>query len=242
MFSTRAKIIITGTGRAGTTFLVQLLTELGLDTGYTPGTWQRDYDVHCAAGLEQAVLGEDSPRVVKNPALCETLPGLLARGEIVVEHALVPVRALDEAAGSRIWIGGRGRTPGGLWGTSDPAKQKAVLAENFHRLVDTLVRYEIPHTFLSFPRLVTDVNYTWRKLSPLLSGIDRGTFQDAFARVARPELVHDFSAGVPDAAGAPARTYARQRRLRWWRGHWRRVLGWVGIALIAGVTVWRTLR
>ena len=27
------KVIITGTGRVGTTFLVHLLTELGLDTG-----------------------------------------------------------------------------------------------------------------------------------------------------------------------------------------------------------------
>ena len=29
------KVIITGTGRAGTTLLVQVLTDLGLDTGYT---------------------------------------------------------------------------------------------------------------------------------------------------------------------------------------------------------------
>jgi hypothetical protein len=241
VISTRAKIIITGTGRAGTTFLVQLLTELGLDTGYTPGSWQRDYDVHCAAGLEQDILGEDSPRVVKNPALCETLPGLLARGEIVVEHALVPVRALDEAARSRIWIGGKGRTPGGLWGTTDPAQQKAVLAENFHRLVHTLVQYDVPHTFLSFPRLVADVNYTRRKLSPVLGGIDRLTFEAAFARVARPELVHNFSVGVPDEAGAPARAYARQRRLRWWRGHGWRVFGWTTIVLITGIAVSRML-
>ncbi len=46
------KVIITGTGRAGTTFLVQLLTELGLDTGYTRRTWSRDYFEHCDAGLE----------------------------------------------------------------------------------------------------------------------------------------------------------------------------------------------
>ena len=28
------KVIITGTGRAGTTFLMQLLTAIGLDTGF----------------------------------------------------------------------------------------------------------------------------------------------------------------------------------------------------------------
>ena len=46
------KVIITGTGRAGTTFLVQLLTEMGLDTGYTRASLARDYFEHCSAGLE----------------------------------------------------------------------------------------------------------------------------------------------------------------------------------------------
>lgn len=242
MFSTETKIIITGTGRAGTTFLVQLLTELGLDTGYTPDTWGRDYDTHCAAGLEHEILGEDSPRVVKNPALCETLPGLLARGEIVVEHAFIPVRALDAAARSRIRIGGRGQTPGGLWGTPEPASQKAVLAENFHRLVHTLAQYEVPHTFLSFPRIVADASYAWRKLRPVLGDTDWATFQAAFARVARPELVHDFSRGLPEEAGSPARVYARQRRTRWWLRHRQRLFGWAATVLLLGVLAWRALR
>src|SRR5689334_21709608 len=33
------KVIITGTGRAGTTFLVALLTELGVKTCYKKGDW-----------------------------------------------------------------------------------------------------------------------------------------------------------------------------------------------------------
>ena len=49
------KLVITGTGRAGTTFLVQLLTELGLDTGYAPGGGSEDYYEHCSAGMEQGM-------------------------------------------------------------------------------------------------------------------------------------------------------------------------------------------
>jgi hypothetical protein len=231
------KIIITGTGRAGTTFLVQLLTELGLDTGYTRETWRQSYDEHCAAGLEQPWAGVNSPRILKNPAFCETLPGLLEEGAITVEHAIVPIRALEEAARSRILVGGKGRTPGGLWGTTKAAGQQAALAENFHRLVEALVAHEIPHTFLDFPRFVRDPAYTWEKLRWLLTGVERVAFDAAFARVARPELIHDFSAGLPADAGRPAREYERKRRAK--RRIGRRVLGGLGaLAALAGLVTW----
>jgi len=46
------KVIISGTGRAGTTFLVRLLTELGLETGYGPGELDRHIDGNSHGGLE----------------------------------------------------------------------------------------------------------------------------------------------------------------------------------------------
>lgn len=233
-----AKIIITGTGRAGTTFLVQLLTELHLDTGYPPGDWTRDYDEHCAAGLEHDACGAASPRIIKNPAFCETLPGLLAQRRIAVEHAIVPLRALDEAARSRIAVGGTGGTPGGLWGTDRADEQKQVLAANFHQLIQTLVAHNIPITFLDFPRFARDAAYTRDQLRWLVGDIEPALFSAAFARVARPELIHDFSRGVPPEAGAPARAYARKQQRRRGRRLLRRLLQWsaaagVGAALVS---------
>lgn len=228
----RPKIVITGTGRAGTTFLVRLFTELGEDTGFTPENWSRGYDAHCAAGLEHDdITAPDTPRIVKNPALCELLPALLARQAIAIEHALVPVRGLEAAARSRVWVGGRGTTPGGLWGTDDPAAQKAVLAEKFHDLVQTLVEHEVPLTFLAFPRFVRDVDYAWGKLHPILRKPDRAAFDAAFRRVARPELVHDFSTGLPEGAGRAAREYEERKRLR--RARWRRRRLYAAIAVLA---------
>lgn len=52
--SSRTHIVITGTGRSGTTFLIELLTQLGLETGFNAS----DIDIvskknHIArAGLE----------------------------------------------------------------------------------------------------------------------------------------------------------------------------------------------
>ena len=230
------KIIITGTGRAGTTFLVRLLTELGLDTGYTAASWQRDYFAHCAAGLEQDPSSPAAPRIVKSPELCDTLPDLLARHKIAVEHAIIPIRGLDEAARSRARVGGDGQTPGGLVGTADPQKQPAVLAERFHRLVHTLVAHEIPHTFLEFPTFARDAEYAWRKLSPIFPAITYDEFAAAFARSVQPELIHDFkSAPAPAATEVePARQFARtnfQRRVR-------RRLGRVALLASVAVATW----
>jgi hypothetical protein len=197
------KVIITGTGRAGTTFLVRLLTELGLDTGISAKNWHRKYYTSCNAGLEHNLLDKKTPYIVKNPALCDTLPAALATGRFVIDHAYIPIRELGDAAASRVVNGGAaGSVPGGLWGTSDPGSQRAVLAEMFHRLVHTLVVHEIPHTFILFPRMIADPDYCFGRLEFVLKGTGRDRFRRAFDRVADPALVHALGPG--HARPAPA--------------------------------------
>jgi hypothetical protein len=209
------KVIITGTGRAGTTFLVRLLTELGLDTGYTRQNWPRDYFTHCDAGLEHNLAEADAPYIVKNPALCETLGSILADGRIVIDHAFIPIRELEAVASSRIRVGGADESvPGGLLKNSDPALQKAVLAEMFHQLVHTLVARDIPHTFLLFPRFACDADYAYARLRPILGDISLKTFREVFARVSNPALIHDFSRPETRLAGVGEKQYRQERQRR----------------------------
>ncbi|HEY5228827.1 MAG TPA: hypothetical protein VIJ19_09805 [Opitutaceae bacterium] len=200
------KVIISGTGRAGTTFLVRLLTELGLETGINRKNWHKKFYPHCNAGLEHNLLDPETPYIVKNPALCDTLPAALATGRFVIDHVYVPIRELETAAASRVRLGGEhGSVPGGLIGTADPAHQRAVLAEYFHKLIHVLVVHEIPHTFILFPRMVTDPGYTYDRLSYLMKGISRPDFEGVFNRIADRSLVHDFSAEAkPAQAAEPA--------------------------------------
>lgn len=190
-------VIISGTGRAGTTFLVQLLTALNLDTGFKPGT--TPVFAHCNAGMEQDIRKPNAPYIIKSPWLCEHLSGVLASGETVIDHAFIPMRDLFSAAESRRSVQAseaakafNGHVPGGLWGASDPRKQEESLTERFYSLVDTLVEHDIPMTFLRFPRFVHDSTYLYRKLGPVLQGVSFDVFNQAFEAVARPELVHDF--------------------------------------------------
>ncbi len=222
------KVIITGTGRAGTTFLVRLLTELGLDTGYTRENWARHYFRHCEAGLEHNLAEPDTPYIVKNPALCETLESILADGRVVIDHAFIPLRELEAAALSRIRIGGADQSvPGGLLKTSNPDQQKAVLAEMFHQLVHTLVAHDIPHTFLLFPRFVRDADYAYARLRWLLGNIPLETFRTAFTRVADPALIHDFSRPETRLAGIGEKEYQQDQQRQQWRRRQRRRVRWM---------------
>jgi hypothetical protein len=201
------KVIITGTGRAGTTFLVQLLTALGLETGFKD-IHEGVYD-NCNAGMEQDLIDSSSPYIIKNPSLCDDLAEILQTGKYVIDHAFIPIRNLEAATQSRIQVftqtkpkGGYLRLllkgskykpiPGGLIDTDNPDEQQYILAQKLYNLIYTLTIHDIPHTFLNFPRIIKDDQYLYKKLAPIMGGIDYSRFHNTFDYVARPELVHDF--------------------------------------------------
>ena len=74
------RLYISGTGRAGTTFLMQLFTELGLDTGFKRVSDNKSYFPTARAGLEQDLFDRKGPRIVKSPFLCDHVDDVLAAG------------------------------------------------------------------------------------------------------------------------------------------------------------------
>ena len=187
-------LIISGTGRAGTTFLVQLLTELGLDTGFP----HANAGIHASsnAGMEWNIKQHNAPYVVKNPALCKDLEEVLEAGKIVVDCAIIPIRDLYASAESRRTVQRKWKkrdTPGGLILTTNPGDQEAVLATQLHALVHTLAKHDVPMIWLYFPRLVKDPDYLYGKIKSVVPGQSLETFSQAFRAVSRPELVHSFA-------------------------------------------------
>ena len=92
-------VIISGTGRAGTTCLVQVLTALGLDTGFTDLT--SAVHANCHAGMEWNISHPNAPYFIKSPWLCDALEDVLEHEDMVIDHALIPMRDLYTAAESR---------------------------------------------------------------------------------------------------------------------------------------------
>ncbi len=196
----RHHIIITGTGRTGTTFLMQLFTSLGLPTGFSD--LATDVSANCQAGMEWDIRQAGAPYIIKSPWLCDYLDEVLGGSEIFIDRAIIPIRHLYSAAESRRDVERRtdqalytGLIPGGLWHTTDPQQQEGVLTDQLYKMIYTIAKWDIPLTLLYFPRLVHDADYLYNKLDGSLNGIMYEEFLETFRQVARPELVHDFSPG-----------------------------------------------
>jgi hypothetical protein len=193
----RSHVVVSGTGRAGTTFLIQLFTCLGLDTGYQPDSIE--VPLLSRAGLEMDIRAPNAPYIVKNPHLCDLAEEVLT-SSVRIEHAIIPVRQFDAAAASRAYVqklttgSADGKTVwGGLWATDKADDQVNVLRVKFTNLIEVLVRHDIPITFLSYPRLVRDPDYLYGKLQFLLGDIDLTAFRKTFNELVRPEWIHQFN-------------------------------------------------
>lgn len=205
----RHHAVITGTGRAGTTFLVELLTMLGLDTGFHPRELARRKSAVAQAGLELDVRRSGMPYIVKSPAFCNHAEQVYARTDIVIDHVFVPMRDLHQAAESRrrvmalhlagmpwlrrlkVWLK-RKELAGGLVGTRRATEQEQVLQQSLYRLLLATAGHPVGLTLLQFPRLVHDSAYLFDKLQPVLQGVSFERFDRAHRQLARPALVHRF--------------------------------------------------
>ena len=183
-------LLIAGTGRAGTSFLVRYLDELGIDTILHRTGENAAWDEEANAGLEEMPFtsqDDDLPYVVKSPWLYQYIDELLADPAFIIDAVVIPVRDLAEAVMSRCvierramhqnapWMGECSRiweewaqVPGGITYSLNPLDQGRLLAVGFHHLVQRLVAADIPIIFLAFPRLVADATYLFNKLRPIL--------------------------------------------------------------------------
>ncbi len=187
------KIVITGTGRAGTTLLVQVLDHLGLDTGMAEGK-TTPYGPEMRAGLESRVDDPDAPRVVKDMTLGFRIREILTEGRVPIDHVILPDRQIDIAAASRIRAAQYGKRPfgrGALTGTLKATEQVRVLAELRREIVTALDDFHVPYTVLQFPRFATDAAYTLDALAAVLPGVGLDAMERALQACVRPELIHE---------------------------------------------------
>lgn len=199
-------IVITGPGRAGTSFLVQLLTRLGFDTGFEP--YYEPFREDIRAGCEWAVdtftetesgelISNENlithfglqPYIFKAPDWSFKMKGYLARGVIRLDHVIIPFRDFDEAAKSRLsaglpWMVDDNITdPMERWGV-----QAAVHAAMFGRAMEACYLFYLPVTVLRFPLFVKDADYLFARLNPIFD-INGLRFMKVFRELADPEMI-----------------------------------------------------
>ncbi len=196
------KVIITGTGRSGTTAFFQLLSELGMDTAKD----SLYYNSGVNAGYEYTrdLTTSYAPQVIKDPRLTTKIPSLLRDG-VKIGVVFVMVRDLDSAVQSRlkngiVWVKHEMPELGGAIEIADKRTSQLVFNQRIlATLLVDLTLNSVPFLPLAFPRMINDREYLYNKLCavPLTNmlgeHICRGRFpwfKEVCDRVFDPELVH----------------------------------------------------
>lgn len=169
------KILVTGSGRSGTTFLMQILTACNLDTGYTNKSIQESIDKTNSGAEWPLHDGTEFPRIIKNPGFCIHLPSTMQRFHWKVDFVYVSIRKYDSVVKHYL--------------DESPALNKSELIRGVSHHVGMLIQHleflEIPHTFIQFPRSVNEPDYLYFKLISLLNGkISLPEFRDIHSRIA----------------------------------------------------------
>jgi hypothetical protein len=225
-------LFIAGTGRAGTSFVVRFLAELGLDTHLRRHADKPYWDESANAGLEDWPVFRAAgalPYVVKSPWLYQCIDTVLADRRVVLDGVIIPVRDLAEAVSSRCimehqalhrrapWNEDTG-TAAETWGSAaggvifslNPIDQGRLLAVGFHHLVQRLVSANVPVYLLDFPRMIDDPAYLIERLRPMLPpDLDDQVAIAAHRRTAQSDNVRVGRelTGAAAAPGAPAVRY-----------------------------------
>lgn len=183
------KILITGTGRAGTTFLTNLLTHLGLDTGVSLHECRIATEHPWHAGLDTNMSYKN--HIVKNVDAALNIDFYVTQKKVDIEHVIIPVRHLHDATNSRVNQANHGYKSGGWWGraVTDFKSQEEFLLRAMYGLIYDLTVHNIPYTTIYFPRFLEDPKYLKEKLNWLIGDIPDQKFYDMFKEIAHPEFI-----------------------------------------------------
>lgn len=175
------KVFIVGGGRSGTSFIVRLLTRLGIDTGFS--TSDEHYNESARAGCESEIginieqsaeqireTFELYPEVIKSPEWSFYLPFLASTCSDVIRHIVIPVRDSLDAAMSR-------EATGLWWHAGDTHGQSRIHQAAVGAAVEAAVLSDTPVTLMHFPRHVEDWLYCYEKLSEAFPKLDKSEFR-----------------------------------------------------------------
>jgi len=175
------KILITGTGRCGTTFLIKLFSFLEFDTGFDKDTYKNFIFQVCKSGMEKPY--NSKFYIVKAPSFMANIDTIVKDKSIRIKTVIVPLRDFKSAALSRVKLEKRN---GGLWNATDEASQIEYYKDILTNYICVATKHDINTIFIDFDTMITDKRYLFNKLKCILDEkqIDFETFSTTYDDVA----------------------------------------------------------
>ena len=156
------KILITGTGRCGTTFLIKLFSFLNFDTGFNKNNYNNYVFANCNSGMEKEY--KENHYILKNPSFITKIDRIIEDG-INIKKVIIPIRNLSMSAKSRV---NHGNNVGGLWCATDEKTQINFYKEILTNYIFWITKYNIDTIFLDFDLMISDKKYLFDKLKNIL--------------------------------------------------------------------------
>lgn len=163
------KKVITGTGRCGTSFIMQLLTNIGENTGYTPKEAEKSIDKidGLNGGIEHDAAWPITRRStwIKNPLWIDIHGFKHLQTVYRIEKVYIPIRDLTATAKSREYQNENAHGGyGGFWDASDVDEQKSTNAKKLYHFLYYLESNGIEYTLISFDVMMKNPRYLKAKL------------------------------------------------------------------------------
>lgn len=157
------KILITGTGRAGTTFLIKLFTWLEYNTGWNKDNYKKNIQTSCNSGMERKYY--ENFYILKNPNFMHNIETIIKDENIRIKYVIIPIRDYKLSAQSRVK---NGKKNGGLWHAIDLNSQIQYYKNIMANYVYFMTKYDIPTIFIDFDKMINDKRYLFSKLNSIL--------------------------------------------------------------------------
>nr|QFG74208.1 MAG: hypothetical protein [Megaviridae environmental sample] len=157
------KILITGTGRCGTTFLIKLFSFLGFNTGYNRDNYNLSISPNCNSGMERDY--RENYYILKNPTFMSDIEKIIKNESITIKNVIIPIRELSISAKSRVkhWT-----QNGGLWCAHDELSQINFYKDILTNYIYISTKYDINTIFIDFDKMISDKTYLFNKLKNIL--------------------------------------------------------------------------
>lgn len=157
------KILITGTGRCGTTFLIKLFSFLGFDTGFNKNNYQSCIFTNCNSGMEKDYKAKHY--ILKNPTFIRDIETIVKDTSIKIKYVIIPVRDLKMSAKSRL---SHGNDRGGLWNAKNELEQINFYKDILTKYICVSTKYDIITIFIDFDKMINNKTYLFNKLKNIL--------------------------------------------------------------------------